>query len=369
VAAPPGVPAADSGPVGYSLVMRILITGATGNMGTALLRRLAAEPDIEVSGVARRVPPVGAGAPYDGVRWHAADVGDPAVVEPLAGWLDGVDAVVHLAWQIQPSHDRTQLRRTNVDGTRHVLEAVRRAGVPALVHASSVGVYGPGPKDSLVDESHPATGIPSSSYSRDKVATEQMLAAVDDVRIVRLRPGLIFQHDAGSGIARLFLGPLPPVSLLRFGRVPVLPDHPRLRVQAVHADDVAEAYLAAVRTDVTGAFNIAADPILDPPLVARHLHGRTVSVPRGVLRGLAGATWTARLQPTDPGWLDLAMGVPLLDCTRAATALGWTPKHDALSALDELIKGMARHAGTGSAALRSRSGQLTDLLPGHGNPS
>ncbi|MDR7275023.1 NAD-dependent epimerase/dehydratase family protein [Catenuloplanes atrovinosus] len=346
--------------------MRILITGATGNAGTALLRRLRAEPDTEIIGVARRVPALGAGEPYDGVRWHAADVGDPAVVAPLTGWLAGVDAVVHLAWQIQPSHDRERLRRTNVDGTRHVLEAVRRAGVPVLVHASSVGVYGEGPKDRAVTESHPATGIPTSTYSQDKVAAEALLRAATGPRIVMLRPGLIFQHDAGAGIARLFLGPLPPVSLLRFRRVPVIPDHPRLRVQAVHADDVADAYLRAIRADVSGAFNLVADPVLEPAGLAHHLRGRTVPVPLGVLRGLAGATWRARLQPTDPGWVDLAVGVPLLDAGRAAAELGWSPRYDAWAALDELLRGMSHHAGTASAALRSTS--LLDLLPGHGNP-
>ncbi|GAB7051591.1 NAD-dependent epimerase/dehydratase family protein [Catenuloplanes indicus] len=347
--------------------MRILVTGATGNVGTAVLRRLSAEPDIEIIGVARRVPALGAGAPYDGVRWHAADLGDPAVVAPLAGWLDGVDAVIHLAWQIQPSHDRERLRRTNVDGTRHVLEAVRRAGVPVLAHASSVGVYGEGPKDRAVDESHPATGIPTSSYSRDKVAAEELLRAADGPRVVLLRPGLIFQHDAGSGIARLFLGPLLPVSLLRFRRVPLIPDHPRLRVQAVHADDVADAYLRAIRADVSGAFNIVADPVLEPAGLAHRFHGRTVPVPLGMLRGLAAATWRARLQPTDAGWLDLAVGVPLLDAGRAASELGWAPRHDAWAALDELVQGMSQHAGTASAALRPSS--VTGLLPGHRDPA
>lgn len=356
--------------------MRIAVTGATGNVGTALLRRLGSEGDLSIAGIARRPPPPGAGEPYDGVRWHAADLGDPAAVDRVAPWLDGVDAVVHLAWQIQPSHDRARLRRTNVDGTRHLLAAMERAGVSKLVYASSVGTYAPGPKDRLVDESHPTTGVASSAYSVDKAAVEALLDEAEfnrpELRITRLRQALIFQHDAGAEITRLFLGPLAPVPLLRFGRLPVVPAHPRLRAQAVHADDVAEAYLLALRSDATGAFNLATAPVLDADVLARHLRGRTVRVPLAVLRALAAASWRARLQPTDPGWLDLAAAVPLMDCTRATAQLRWTPKYDALTALDDLLAGMVRGAGTGSPAMRA--GQpflrsLRDGRPGHRDPA
>ncbi|HEX8627492.1 MAG TPA: NAD-dependent epimerase/dehydratase family protein [Catenuloplanes sp.] len=356
--------------------MRIAVTGATGNVGTAVLRRLRTESDLALSGIARRPPVPGAGEPYDQVRWHAADLGDPLAVDRVAEWLDGVDAVVHLAWQIQPSHDRARLRRTNVDGTRHLLTAMRRAGVDKLVYASSVGTYAPGPKDHPVDESHPTTGVPTSSYSVDKATVEAMLDEAErdrpELRVTRLRQALIFQHDAGAEITRLFLGPLAPVSLLRFGRLPVVPAHRRLRAQAVHADDVADAYLRALRSDATGAFNIATAPVLDGHLIARHLRGRTVPVPLPVLRALAAASWRARLQPTDPGWVDLAAAVPLMDCTRAATELGWKPRYDALAAVDDLLAGMVKGAGTRSPAMRAGRPSLRgvrDGLPGHRNPA
>src|SRR5207245_701309 len=146
------------------------IVGASGNVGTALLRRLAREPGItEIVGVARR-PPDPAIAPYDRASWVACDIGTPAGARTLTRAVAGADAVVHLAWQIQPSHDRTLLRRTNVAGSGHVVRAVLDAGVRALVYASSVGAYAPGPKDRPVDESWPATGIAGSAYSEDKAA-------------------------------------------------------------------------------------------------------------------------------------------------------------------------------------------------------
>ncbi|MFI5909745.1 NAD-dependent epimerase/dehydratase family protein [Dactylosporangium sp. NPDC051541] len=353
--------------------MHVVVVGASGNVGTALLRRLRADGNHRIVGVARRLP---SGAEYTGMGWRSCDIGAPDAVSALTGIFAGADAVVHLGWQIQPSHDRGQLRRTNVDGSRAVIDAAVQAGVGALVVASSVGVYAPGPKDRRVDEAWPATGVAASSYSRDKVTLEGMLDAVDSrLRVVRLRPGLIFQRDAGTEIARYFLGPLAPVRLLRFGRVPVIPDNPRLRLQAVHADDVADAYVRALTSDVTGAFNIAADPVLTPAVAASLFHGRTVPVPASLLRGGAAASWWLRLQPVDAGWVQLALSAPLLDTTRAATELGWRPTVDAADALRELAMGMAHHAHAGSPPLSANPmspgrlpGLLRGRLPGTGNP-
>ncbi|MEV0391957.1 NAD-dependent epimerase/dehydratase family protein [Polymorphospora rubra] len=352
--------------------MRVAITGATGNVGTALLRRLAAEPDVEVVGLARRPPKPGSGAPYDGVEWHAVDIGDDSAPDRLAPRLEGVDAVVHLAWQIQPSHDRRRLWRTNVTGSRHVVESMLRAGVTKLVYASSVGAYAPGPKDRGVDETWPTTGVRRSSYSVDKVAVERMLDRFERersrLRVVRMRTALVFQGDAGAEIGRFFVGPLVPRGLLRPGRVPVVPRNARLRAQTVHADDAAQAYLMALRREVTGAFNIAGEPPLDGALLAAELGARTVPVPVPVLRAAAALSWHARLQPTEPGWIDLAAGAPLMDCSRAGDLLGWTPKHDARATLRELLAGMAEGGGAPSPALRAAGRRLATGLPGHGNP-
>jgi nucleoside-diphosphate-sugar epimerase len=353
--------------------MRIVITGASGNVGTAVLRRLAGEPDVDVLGISRRPPLPGAGEPYDGVEWRALDLGEPSAARTLAGWLSGADAVIHLAWQIQPSHDRARLRRTNVTGTANLLEAMRAAGAGALLYASSVGAYSPGPKDRCVAEDWPTGGVAGSGYSVDKAAVERLLDDADrDLRIVRMRQALVFQHDAGSEITRYFLGPLVPTSLLRWRRLPLVPANPRLRAQAVHAEDVAEAYAIALRRDVRGAFNLAADPVLDGPTVAAELGGRTVPVPVPAVKALAAASWRARLQPSEPGWIDLAAAAPLMDVSRAHAELDWSPRHDAIHALRDLMAGMAAAAGTSSAALRGGAHHLRRLvgsLPGHRDPA
>ncbi|MEE6258218.1 NAD-dependent epimerase/dehydratase family protein [Plantactinospora sonchi] len=341
--------------------MRIAITGATGSVGSALLRRLSAERDIEVIGIARRCPKPDAGPPYDAVRWwHSADLGDPACLHPLAERLAGVDAVVHLAWQFQPGHERARLRRTNVNGTRHVVNAMLAADVPRLVYASSVATYAPGPKDRLVDESWPATGIGQRSwYSVDKATVETYLDGAErdypGLRVVRMRKPLVVQREASAGVTRHLLGRLVPVSLFRGGRLPVVPRHRLLRVQVVHGDDVAEAYLKALLSDRTGAFNIAAEPVLDGPLVAAEVGGLAAPLPLPLLRLLARAAWRSRLVPADEGWLELSAAAPLMDCSRAERELDWRPRHNAVDALRELLAGIADGVGTRTPPIRQQA--------------
>jgi UDP-glucose 4-epimerase len=336
--------------------MRIVITGATGNVGTSVVRALVDDERVEeIVGVERRVP----GWSPPRTRWVSADVGR----DELRSLFDGAAAVIHLAWQIQPSRDQADLERANVHGSRRVFEAAAAAGVPAVVHASSVGVYSPGPKDRPVDESWPRDGIPSSFYSRHKAAAERALdeveAANPELRAVRLRPALIFKREAGPEVRRLFAGPLLPASLVQPGRVPILPLPDELVVQAVHGDDVAEAYrLAALSPDARGAYNIAADPVLDPPTLARFFRARQVRVPARVFRILADVAWRAHLQPSPPGWVDMGLGVPLLDTRRAREELGWLPQRSSVEALRELLDGMREPAGLDTPPLEPRAGGL-----------
>jgi carbon monoxide dehydrogenase subunit G len=144
--------------------MRIVVTGASGNVGTALLLELGATGEHDLVGVSRRQPPDV--APYNCAEWVTADIGDPDAGAVLERTFAGADAVGHLAWLIQPSRDREAMRRTNQDGTAAGVAAARRVGVPRLVHQSLVGADSPGNGQS-VDESWPTDGIPTSSYSVD----------------------------------------------------------------------------------------------------------------------------------------------------------------------------------------------------------
>src|ERR687892_2853032 len=274
--------------------MRVAVVGATGNVGTSVLRALADDPEVEsVLGLARRAP----GMRFPKTEWGQ---GDAARSEDLAVRFAGAGAVVHLAWLIQPGRDLDVLHAVNVEGSRRVFQAAVDAGVPALVYASSVSAYAPGPKDRAVDESWPTTGIETSTYSRQKAEVERILDRVEaeapSLRAVRLRPGLVFKRDAASEIRRLFAGPFLPSPLVRPGLIPAVPDDPRLVFQAVHSLDAGEAYRLAVKGDVRGAVNIAPRPLLAPPPLAGMLGARRVRVPGKAPRAAAAVSWRLRLQ-------------------------------------------------------------------------
>jgi UDP-glucose 4-epimerase len=177
------------------------------------------------------------------------------------------------------------------------------------------------------------------------------------MRIVRLRPALIFKREAASEIRRLFIGPFLPSPLADPKLIPVLPLPAGLAVQAVHSRDVGEAYrLAATREDARGAYNVAAEPVLDGREIARVLGARPVAVPPRVVRALADGTWRARVQPTPPGWLDMGMSVPVMDAGRIRRELGWMPRRSATDALLELVEGIRERAGAPTPPLDPRAG-------------
>ncbi|NBE94013.1 NAD-dependent epimerase/dehydratase family protein [Nonomuraea sp. KC401] len=346
--------------------MRVVVVGATGNVGTSLVRALAADSGVSsIVGVARRLP----GWRADSTDWRQADVAS----DDLVRIFDGADAVVHLAWLFQPTRDPATTWRANVLGSMRVFRAVAEAGVPALVHASSVGAYSPGAKDRPVDESWPTHGWPGAAYGREKAYVERVLDVFEHdhpgIRVVRMRPGFIFQRVAATEQRRLFGGPFVPRRLIRPGVIPFVPDIPGLRLQVLHARDAAEAFRLAVTKDVRGPFNLAAEPVLDPYDLAEMLGTRTVRVSSQMARAAVAAGWRLRLVPASPGLLELALSIPLMDVRRARDVLGWTPEYSSQEAMGELFRGLRDGAGMDTGPLAPDRGpvrRMRELATGVG---
>jgi UDP-glucose 4-epimerase len=349
--------------------VRVVVTGASGNVGTSVLEALAGDSSIDSAvGVSRRRPQLD----FPKVDWATADVAESDLVRLFRG----ADAVVHLAWLIQPSRDPDLLWRVNVGGSARVFRAAAEAGVPTLVHASSVGAYSPGPKNRLVDETWPTNGVRTNDYSRYKVEVERRLDRFErehpEIRVVRLRPALIFKRESATEQRRLFAGPFLPGSLLRPGLIPLVPEIPGLSLQAVHSYDVGHAYRLAVVRDVRGAFNIAAPPVVDLTSIARELHARTFRIPARAARALASLAYHARLTPIPADWLDLALAAPLLDTKRAREELGWTPMRSGEEAIADVLAGMREGAGLATPPLSPRTSgpaRVRELATGVGKRS
>ncbi|GAA0530903.1 NAD-dependent epimerase [Saccharopolyspora subtropica] len=330
---------------------RVVVVGATGNIGTSVVEALTADPQVgAVVALSRREPAV-AGPK---TRWERADVLDA----DLAEHFQDADAVIHLAWLFQPTHDPVTTWRNNVIGSTRVFEAVAAAGVPTLVHASSIAAYSPGPAERPVDESWPTHGWPVAAYGLEKAYLERCLDAFErqhsGIRVVRLRTAFCFKPESASQQRRLFLGPLLMDRLVRPDLLPVLPMPSGMRFQAVHTEDVGEAYRLAALSDVSGAFNIAANPVINAGVLADLFGSRTLDVPVAPVKAALTAAWNLHLVPASPGLFDTFLRLPIMDTRRAREELGWTPRHSATDAVAAFLRGLRASAGAQTPPLRAR---------------
>lgn len=343
----------------------MVVVGATGNVGTSVVAALAEDSRVaSILGVARRLPQW----PAPRTEWAQADI----ECDDLVSLFRGADVVIHLAWLIQPTHSPLTTWRTNVEGSIRVFQAVADAGVPALVYASSVGAYSPGPKEKPVDEQWPTDGWPTASYTREKAYLERSLDAFErahpDIRVVRLRPGFIFKRESASQQRRLGAGPLLPHWLVRPGLVPFVPDLPGLRFQVLHTADVAQAYRLAALSEARGAFNIGAEPVVDAALLAECLGARVIRVPAWPVRSALWLAWHLHLVPASPYLFDIFLRLPIMDTSRARTELGWSPRYSSREAIKELLGGMRDGAGlpTPPLAPTTPAGRAHELRTGVG---
>lgn len=333
--------------------MRVVVVGATGNVGTAVVDALTQQSEVtSILGLARRRPMTTG----DRVGWATADIRS----DDLVPWFRGADVVVHLAWLFQPSRKSWVTWRANVGGTERVLRAAAEAEVPALVYASSVGAYSPCRDDRPVAEDWPTDGWPQAAYMREKAYAERLLDAFERryprCRVVRMRPAFTFQYSSASQQRRLFAGPLVPNPLVRPGALPLLPFPRGLRFQAVHSADIGRAYALAALGDARGAFNLAADPVIDAACIAELLHTRIVAVPPRLVRGALAAGWRLRLLPPQPELFDALMHLPIMDTARARAELGWTPHVNAVDTMREFLSGFRAGAGGDTPPLAADAG-------------
>ncbi|MEJ7708061.1 MAG: NAD-dependent epimerase/dehydratase family protein [Nocardioidaceae bacterium] len=319
--------------------MRVVILGATGNLGTALLHELKGDQNVsEIVAVARRVVPRPA-ADDARISWRAADIAKDDLIPILLG----ADAVVHLAWLFQPTHRPDVTWANNVIGTVRLLEAVERAQVGSLIVSSSVAAYSPRESDEAVDESWPTHGTSAAAYAREKAYVERLLdafeARVPQCQVARLRPAFVFHRRAATQQRRLFMGPLIPGSLLRPGLIPLLPTPQGLILQTVHSDDAARAFAAALMASTSGAYNVCADGVLLPDDIAQLLDAKVTSVPPRLVRAGLKAAWLARTVPAAPELLDALLAVPMMSNDKAKAEWGWSPQVSAADAVQAFFEG------------------------------
>ncbi|MEH3139300.1 MAG: NAD-dependent epimerase/dehydratase family protein [Mycobacterium kyogaense] len=335
---------------------RILITGASGNVGAGVLRELRRqEPQAELVGVCRRPP--SRGQLYDGVLWCPVDLSAADATTRLTDAMRGADTVIHLALAVQPVDDEDYLYRVNVVGTQAVLDAMRATGVSHLIYASSLGIYAPNESTTPVPETYPTTGQATSVYSRHKVAVESLLDDFErdhpDTVVSRFRPTVVVARHAAFEIRSLYVGSAIPRAAFTVAQrraLPLLPLPRGLALQFVHADDVGDAVVRLLRRRATGSFNVASD-VLSGSALAGLVGARPLRVSPAGMRTAVVALHRLRVLAVTPGWYDVATRSPVMDTARTREELGWVPRHSSTDAARELIDGLADGATGTSPAL------------------
>ena len=302
--------------------MRVFLTGASGYLGGVLVDHLLREPAVEaITGIGLRPTP---GLKSPKLNFIPLDVRSPAVRDAMKGH----DVVIHAAavvlWPARMSvEERDDI---NLNGTRNVAQAAHSLGIRHLIHTSSMGVYDPhrARGASGIDEDFPKGGEdPFFYYWSSKAAAEQIVRKTMEgspTCTTYLRPIYI-------------IGPKNRVTVrgLRQNAVRFPGYNPRR--QFIHEDDVASAFLHALRHGLAGAYNVVPDDFMRMSEVWPAVGvARVMPVPVGLARWITWVKWRFFGSPVHPSWVQDIL-VDFTGSNARLKAAGWRPRHGSAEAL------------------------------------
>jgi UDP-glucose 4-epimerase len=322
--------------------MRYLITGGTGYIGTRLVHRLGARPDVDRMVIADVRPPR---RHMPKTEYERLDVRDRVGTRSLLRRVRP-DAVVHLAFILNPIHDQGLMYDVDVGGCQNVLEAASGAGVQQVLVTSSTTAYGAFPDNPVpLTEEHPVRGMSRYAYARDKAESDrlcQLWALQHPERTMTIvRPSIVFGPGVDNYIVRLWT------------EQPFQADMGNLDapIQFLHEDDLAEALVRLLEGRHAGAFNVAGEGLMTLRECAELAGSPTRRVPFRLYRALAGALWTLRVSEVPAGQLDFARFPWVVSNRKLKETLGWTPSHTSRETFEITMRAHGRlpaaHTETG----------------------
>nr|WP_314579066.1 NAD-dependent epimerase/dehydratase family protein [uncultured Pseudomonas sp.] len=302
--------------------MRILVTGATGFIGTRLCELLISQGHA-VIGVSRS-----GGGSVAGVDYRVADFANAAAIRES---LVDVDCVVHLAGRahvLNKQLDSLDLfRSVNRDASLQLARRAMEAGVGRFVFISSIGVNGNESVGQRFTED--STPNPAAAYARSKLEAEEGLRELlqtADMQLVIIRPPLVYGADAPGNFRTLLKvvnkGIPSPFAAVRNARSIVSLDNlaQLISLAAQHPDAAGQLFLASDGSDVSTHQMLGA--------LAQGMQKRqwSIPVPQGLLALLL------KLAGKGDMYTQLC-GSLVVDCSRARKVLGYEPDTDTLRAL------------------------------------
>jgi UDP-glucose 4-epimerase len=298
--------------------MKYLITGGSGYIGGRLIELVTQQEDGEVVNLDIRPPAISRpGSRF--VKMDIRDRGMRALVE-----AEQPDALVHLAFVLNPIRDEHTMYDIDVNGTQNVLDAASAAGTPHVLVASSTTAYGAWPDNPVpLTEDDPVRGMPGYEYARDKTEIDRLCqlwaARHPDRSMTIVRPTIVFGPNVDNYIVRFWQNS-PFVALV---------DGIDLDWQFVHEDDVVDAISRLLLERRAGIFNLTADGTVKLSEAAAIAGLKTRKVPYKVQRRIASAMWKLRLPRMEapPGQIEFLRYPWIASNEKIKSELDWTPRY------------------------------------------
>lgn len=311
----------------------IAVTGASGYIGQRLIALLEAEPTIEhiLALDARPLPST----------WPKVAFVEHDVTRPMESLFleHGVQGAVHLAFLVDPIHNRARERRINVGGTENFLAACHATRVKALLIASSATVYGAWPDNPpLLLEDAPLRGKPGFPYVEDKLVQEELAARYakehPDCRVLLTRASVVTGPRMNNFLTRFFLKPL---SFAIRGANP--------RIPVVHEDDTAEATWKTLLQAPPGAYNLNAPNPVPLGEITQRIGARVFALPPGLIYPLATLAWKVHLRALSeapPAMLDYIRYPWVADGSKVSRVTDFRYHYDGYGALESFLHSRGR---------------------------
>jgi UDP-glucose 4-epimerase len=303
--------------------VRYLITGGSGYIGGRLIDELSGREETElIVDVDVKPPP----RRWPKTEYVKSDVRDRAAIKGLLESHE-IDALVHLAFILNPIRDEAMMYDVDVNGTQAVLQAASETGVKQVLVTSSATAYGAFPDNPKpIAEDWPVRGAPDFSYAKHKADSDRIcqLWALEnpDAVMTIVRPSIVFGPSVDNYIVR---------AIENNPFIPIL-DGVDEEFQLVHEDDVVTALFALLDGKHPGAFNLAGDGLLTWRRAAEMINKKTREVSLKNMKRFSGLLWRLHIPRTEapPGNLDFIRYPWVVSTEKLKSTAGWEPRYDTL---------------------------------------
>jgi UDP-glucose 4-epimerase len=313
--------------------MRYVITGGSGYIGSRLVEHLALREDTERILVCDIQPPR---AFRPKVGFERLDVRDRQAARAILE-REKPDALVHLAFILNPVHDEQFMYDVDVNGTLNVLDAAGAAGTEHVLVTTSAVAYGAFPDNpEPLTEDDPVRGVASFSYARDKTESDRLCqlwaAKHPDRTMTIVRPCIVFGPNVDNYLVRIWT------------KQPFQVDVGNMEndIQFVHEDDVVDGVIRLLEGRHAGAFNVAGDGLMTLRETAE-LSGQPVRrMPLSLYRLLGRVMWRLRQAETPPGQIEFAIHPWIVSNERLKKATGWAPRYTSREAFEIAMRAQGK---------------------------